>query len=99
MVDQIKTNNTRTVGKNKSPTKNDDYIFLPNAKHRESSGQVFLANDDHTFITPTRELLHAMVHHQESGDFPEVTEIGGPVRFRHSPAPGGMVPIKNKTKR
>ncbi len=86
-------------GRDSSPTKNDDFLFLPNAKHRVSRGQVFLANDDHTFITPTREILHAMVHHQESGDFPTVTEITGPVRFRHSAAPGGMVPINGKPKR
>jgi hypothetical protein len=99
MADQIKNNNTKVAGKAKSPVASDDYIFLPNAKHREVSGQIFLANDDHTFITPTRELLHSMVHHQESGDFPTVTEVSGPVRFRHSSAPGGMVPISNKPKR
>lgn len=90
MVDKPRSN---------SPMTTDDYMFLPNAKHREINGQVFLPNDDHTFITPTRELLHNMMHHQESGDFPQVTQQPGPVKFRHSPAPGGMVPIKNKPKR
>lgn len=82
-----------------SPTSNDDYVFLPNAKHRQINGQIFLANDDHTFIPASRETIHAMVHHQESGDFPKVTELEGPVRFRHSPAPGGMLPIRGKPKR
>lgn len=97
---EIPNNRTdQSSGRDFSPTTNDDFIFLPNAKHRQFNGQVFLANDDHTFITPTREILHAMVHHQESGDFPTVTEVTGPVRFRHSTAPGGMVPIKGKPKR
>jgi hypothetical protein len=99
MAKGIINNTTKPVGGGVSPTRNDDFIFLPNAKHREINGNIYLANDDHTFITPTRELLHAMVHHQESGDFPTVTEITGPVRFRHSAAPGGMVPIKNKPNR
>jgi hypothetical protein len=100
MAKEIPNNTTtQTSGRSIKPSNNDDYIFLPNAKHREINGQIFLANDDHTFITPTRELLHAMVHHNESGDFPTVTEITGPVRFRHSPAPGGMVQIKGKPKR
>jgi len=99
MSEEIKDNQRITVERSKTPLNNDDYIFHPNSKHRVIDGQVFLANDDHTFITPTRELLHTMVHHQESGDFPTITAISGPVRFRHSPAPGGMVPIKGKPKR
>ena len=99
MSEEIKDNQLTTVERSRTPLNNDDYIFHPNSKHRVIDGQVFLANDDHTFITPTRELLHTMVHHQESGDFPTITAISGPVRFRHSPAPGGMVPIKGKPKR
>jgi hypothetical protein len=99
MADSIKNNNTRVAGRSTSPIGSDDYTFLPNAKHREISGQIFLANDDHTFIPPTRDVIHSMIHQQESGDFPTVTEISGPVKFRHSPAPGGMVPIKGKPKR
>lgn len=99
MSQKIKDNQKITIERSSTPNSNDDYIFHPNAKHRVIDGQVFLANDDHTFITPTRELLHTMVHHQESGDFPTVSAISGPVRFRHSPAPGGMVPINGKPKR
>jgi len=99
MSEQIPNNQKITIERSSTPNSNDDYIFHPNSKHRVIDGQVFLANDDHTFITPTRELLHTMVHHQESGDFPKVSAISGPVRFRHSPAPGGMVPIQGKPKR
>jgi hypothetical protein len=85
--------------KSASPLTNDEYVFLPNAKHRTFNGQVFLSNDDHTFIPADRNTIHQMVHHQESGDFPTVRELPGEPKFRHSPAPGGMISISNKPKR